>query len=210
MTNPIYVVIGATLAALIAGFFSYVNLVSAKENKVSEFRLAWIDGLREEVASYTAGIQDLAFMERMRTNWTDADYSDESNETRNIKWHVETRESHCLVVSSLSKIQLRLNPRHVEEKPDGHEARLMKALEDARNAFNDERYDDAITASASIRAAAAPLLKTTWDDVKNGEPRYQRVRAVAERVITIGVGVVGVVGIVLVVLFAVNATCGSA
>ena len=197
MTNPIYVVIGATLAALIAGFFSYVNLVSAKENKVSEFRLAWIDGLREEVASYTAAVQDLARIERVRVEWTHEDFGDKSIEEREMNWFVETRESYVTAVSTLAKIQLRFNPRHVAKKADGPEANLMKALESARSAFNDARYDAAMEASSAIRLAAAPLLKSTWDDVKNGELRYQRVRNAAQRVILGGVGILGLVAIII-------------
>ncbi len=55
----IFIAFGVISAALLAGFFSFLNLVSTKENKVSEFRLSWIDGLREEIASYTAAVQDL-------------------------------------------------------------------------------------------------------------------------------------------------------
>jgi hypothetical protein len=204
MSNPTFIVLGAALAALIAGFFSYVNLVSLKENKVSEFRLAWIDGLREEVASYTAAIQHLARMERTRHEWTDSDYGDESNEVRDMKWFSETQDSYLAVVSSLTKIQLRLNPRHIAERPQGPEACLMRALEEARAAFNNAQFDEAIKASGSIRIAAAPLLKSTWDDVKNGEPRYRRVRQIAQQVITSGVGLLATVAIAIVVLAAVT------
>jgi len=186
MSNPTFLVLGAILAALIAGFFSYVNLISAKENKVSEFRLAWIDGLREEIASYTAAVQDLARVEKIRNDWTDSDFATQSIEERDIKWLTDTRDSYLSVVSALTRIQLRLNPKHILERPNGHEAKLMSALEEARNAFNTGEFDAAIAASANIRAAAAPLLKSTWDSVKNGELRYRRIRNTAHQVITTG------------------------
>jgi len=40
------IVFGTVLAALIAGVFSYFNLVNSKEQKVSEFRQAWNNSLR--------------------------------------------------------------------------------------------------------------------------------------------------------------------
>lgn len=46
--------IGSISAALIGAFIGYLGLVIAKENKVSEFRQAWIDGLRKEVAEVVA------------------------------------------------------------------------------------------------------------------------------------------------------------
>lgn len=38
------------LGATIAAFFSFVTLISSKENKVSEFRLAWANQLRDEIS----------------------------------------------------------------------------------------------------------------------------------------------------------------
>lgn len=40
------VAIGGVVTALVAGAFSFVNLTLNKEQKTSEFRQAWIDGLR--------------------------------------------------------------------------------------------------------------------------------------------------------------------
>ena len=45
------IAVGAIGAALIAGVVSLLGLVISKEQKVSEFRQAWIDALRSDVAS---------------------------------------------------------------------------------------------------------------------------------------------------------------
>ncbi len=42
---------GTIIAAVIAAVISLLGLIISKENKVSEFRQAWIDSLREEVAA---------------------------------------------------------------------------------------------------------------------------------------------------------------
>jgi hypothetical protein len=50
------VAFGTSVAGLITSILSFVTFVSAKENKVSEFRVSWIDGLRNEIASYTSAV----------------------------------------------------------------------------------------------------------------------------------------------------------
>ncbi len=171
-----YAALGALLAALVAGFFSFSNLVSAKENKVSEFRLAWINGLRDEIAIFTAAIQELSRIERLRDDLDIEDQEEISNEERERTWLRETREPYRNVVESLTRIQLRLNPKHIEESPEGPESKLMTQIRDARANFNAGNYDKAFQSCEEIRLAAAPLLKSTWDLVKNGEPGYRHIR----------------------------------
>ncbi|MEE4675703.1 hypothetical protein V2K57_13305 [Pseudomonas alliivorans] len=56
----VYIAFRVITAALFTGFFSIMNMVSAKENNVSKFRLAWIDGMRNEIAEYTAAAQEIS------------------------------------------------------------------------------------------------------------------------------------------------------
>ena len=46
--------IAAVIAALIAAVISFISLISSKEEKVSEFRQAWIDSIREEMSCFIA------------------------------------------------------------------------------------------------------------------------------------------------------------
>lgn len=195
----LYVSFGAVLAALIAGFFSFLNLVSSKENKVSEFRLSWINGLREEIASYTAALQEAARLEDSRLSLSD-EPSDKSVEDRDIRWHEVSKDALRSVVNALTRIQLRLNPFHVRENPESYEAKLMACVLDGREKFNAGDYQAAYECSDAIRSAAAPLLKTTWDLVKNGESDYQRIRKYALRVIVIGFATLAIFVIILAAL----------
>ncbi|SFX26687.1 hypothetical protein SAMN03159316_1343 [Pseudomonas sp. NFR02] len=174
----VYVALGAIVAALLAGFFSYVNLVSAKENKVSEFRLAWTDGLREEVASFTAAIQVLAkheetFMDLRQYKWPDVSEYD-----LEVKWIEKSELLFSQCIENMSKIHLRLNPDHIK-KPNGLESKLMDALRLSRDCFNDGDYAGALDGCGAIRNTAAPLLKQTWETVKLGEPGYRKIRKYA-------------------------------
>lgn len=174
----VYVALGAIIAALLAGFFSYVNLVSAKENKVSEFRLAWVDGLREEVSAFTAAIQVLAkheetFMDLRQNKWPNVSEYD-----LEVKWIEKSESLFSKCIENMSKIQLRLNPDHIKYLK-GHESKLMDALKLSRDCFNNSDYAGALDGCEAIRDTAAPLLKQTWETVKLGELGYRKIRKYA-------------------------------
>jgi len=187
----IFVAFGVVVASIIAGVFSFLNLVSSKENKVSEFRLEWINGLREEVAILISGIQELVRHQ--------VDDSEEYDLARHMEWLKQTREAYHNVINNLSRIQMRLNPKHIEENPESPEAKLMASIEHVRKLFNDEKYEEAFRSCSNIRKDAAPLLKSTWDLVKNGEPGYRRIRRITQR--TLAAGLIFVIAIPVALAF---------
>ncbi|WP_156943089.1 hypothetical protein [Pseudogulbenkiania sp. MAI-1] len=206
----IYVAIGALLAALITGFFSFLNLVSAKENKVSEFRLSWVDGLREEIASYTAAVQELVRIGRFHPDLSKDDPSDESSDERVLSWIKESKDAYDKAIENLTKIHLRLNPKHVHEHPNSPEAALMKTLQDGRDKFNEGDFNGAFDSCEAIREAAAPLLKSTWDLVKHGEPGYLNIRRRAIQIIVGGlILVMAASGVAVITAIGVNANTPS-
>lgn len=175
----IFVAFGVITAALLAGFFSFLNLVSAKENKVSEFRLAWVDGLRDEISIHTAAVQELLRIEDNNIYSQHDDLTEEESTTLKREWYKDSRETYAKVIENLTRIQLRLNKKHIENEPSSHEAILMQCLTKSRMHFNNGEYDKGYVCCDEIRNAAAPLLKSTWDLVKNGEQGYQKVRTIA-------------------------------
>lgn len=182
----IYVAFGVVAAGLLAGFFSFLNLVSAKENKVSEFRLSWVDGLRDEVATYTAAVQDLV---RIESRYVELDFS---QYTPKELWEIDqqirndSRDSFVKSIESLSKIQLRLNHEHIDNNKKSHEAVLMSLINEAKKCFNEGDYTGAAARCVDIRKAAAPLLKSTWNLVKGGEDEYKKIRTTAQAIIKYG------------------------
>lgn len=184
--STVFVAFGVITAALLAGFFSFLNLISAKENKVSEFRLAWVDGLREEISIYTAAVQELVRVDGNGLYHYEEDEEKISSSELSREWFIETRDAYARVGESLSKIQLRLNPKHIKEYPDGHEAKLMSSILETRDLFNKGYYAEASLFCVDIRDAAAPLLKKTWDQVKKGELGFRIIRASALAIIFLG------------------------
>lgn len=184
--STIYVAFGVITAALLAGFFSFLNLISAKENKVSEFRLAWVDGLREEISIYTAAVQELVRVDGQELYTHNGKTETLTVHELNREWYIETREVYARVIESLTKIQLRINPKHIEENPTGPEAKLMSSILETRDLFNKGYYEESSLFCIDIRNAATPLLKKTWDQVKKGEPGYRIIRAGALAIIVAG------------------------
>lgn len=187
--GTVYVAIGAIIAALLTGFFSFLNLVSSKENKVSEFRLAWIDGLRDEIAIFTAAVQELLRIEGIRTELELGQLIESSREEAESKWIESTKDAFTRSIESMARIQMRLNPKHILEDEKSHEAILMGLINNARDQFNEANYEEAYKCCLDIRNAAAPLLKSTWDLVKQGEPDYKQIRETALRTIKTGIAV---------------------
>lgn len=69
---------GVMFAAIVGGFFSFVSLISSKEQKVSEFRQQWIDGLRDELSTLFSSARALcrAMEETRSPNTEDEDIQD--------------------------------------------------------------------------------------------------------------------------------------
>jgi hypothetical protein len=70
--------IATVVAALITAIISFVNLTLSKEQKTSEFRQAWIDGLRGDLAIFFSSARALCrTMEETRSPiTTDEDIQD--------------------------------------------------------------------------------------------------------------------------------------
>jgi len=190
----VYVAFGVIIAALLTGVFSIMNMVSSKENKVSEFRLAWVDGLRSEIAEYTSAAQELSRAYKSDRFKPLKMHSNIEAHQLQIESYKETRDAYARATENLTKIQLRLNPVQIEKEPESHEAKLMDAVLRARKIGGYE-FSEVLQICNEIRLAAAPILKSTWNSVKRGEPAYRRFRIVAIATVLIGFNAVMGAGI---------------
>jgi len=100
--------IGAVTAALIAGFFSYINLVSAKEQKISEFRQAWIDDLRDAICKYIASLSYLASLYKVNAEIQDG-------KKQRFEMLESVRELYERVNESYNSIILRVNDKETDD-----------------------------------------------------------------------------------------------
>ncbi|MBS3927686.1 MAG: hypothetical protein KGZ65_03740 [Sphingomonadales bacterium] len=56
MDPKLYMAIGPIIAAIIGAVVTLASLIISKESKLSEFRQAWIDSLRQEIADLLSNI----------------------------------------------------------------------------------------------------------------------------------------------------------
>ena len=68
--------VGAVGAAVVAGLVSVLGLIISKEQKVSEFRQAWIDELRKCLISYLVNITAIGDVLRLKTAGSSTDVKD--------------------------------------------------------------------------------------------------------------------------------------
>lgn len=148
---------GAVGAALIAAVVSVVGLILAKEQKVSEFRQAWIDALRHEISVYLSSVTDIS-------NKLSVDYKDKQKKIESLAAPYQKLNEASF------NIKLRLNPDEAES------SNVIKAMDNIESAFDDDK--DIVGESIQhlekeLLKKAKILLKKEWKRVKDGEATYQ-------------------------------------
>jgi hypothetical protein len=168
---PLLVPLGAILAACITGAISFFTLMLAKEQKVSEFRQAWIDAFRSELAEFAGHARQIA-LEQVPVNFMPSSSTLETlermtEESRRPDPHHESRQR---MAQAYYALRLRLNP----EEGD-HEA-LLKHLDAVSRALNTRstREVGTIAELDAMSQVAQTVLKREWNRVKAGEPAFRR------------------------------------
>lgn len=163
--------IATIIAALIAAAISFVNLTLTKEQKTSEFRQAWIDALRQDLATFFATSRAFARANQELQHFGagaqgGAPLSFTEQKISDLRYQIaETRY----------RIQLRLNPK----EPEHIELlRLMQAaIDKQQSALASPNSTDAVLLAVERAADFAPqILKTEWERVKKGELAFRVAR----------------------------------
>jgi hypothetical protein len=164
--------IATVIAALIAAAVSFVNLTLNKEQKTSEFRQAWIDGLREDLASFFACARAFArAAEELKVFGSNG----ATGGTYLAITAEKVSEIRFQVAETRYRIQLRLNPKEAEHK---ELLRLMQVAIEAQQSVLQGKGDTVSTLRAIETAAefAPQILKTEWERVKKGEFAFRAAR----------------------------------
>lgn len=168
---------GPITAALIAGIISFTITVLAKDQKTSEFRQAWIDGLRSDVSDFAGTAHSMASFAALK-----------QKDGESIKDYLLGRHDDITKMESLSvKIRLRLNPvEHVE---------IIKILDFFRvnEAASRHQIDHA---AFELVEKVQGVLKSEWNRVKRGELSFRLLKAVS-----LGFFVFGMVNLFAVMIY---------
>ena len=165
--TPLIPVVGTVAAALVAGGIARANLIASKETKVSEFRQAWINALRDDLAALFSNVRTLTrALQEYRQPAT----------ARNVEFGIDkskiTEVRHG-AAETHHRIRLRLNAA----QPDHKELlRLLTEMMTAQQVYMAKYEADVDKAIAAVEAAAdyaSEVLKTEWETVKLGEMAYR-------------------------------------
>src|ERR1035437_480359 len=168
-------VAGSIIAAVIAGIISLLGLIISKETKVSEFRQAWIDSLRAEVAAVITHAQAVhgAYL---------AKFIDKPTLWQNV------REDCVGLNEAWAKVKLRLNPREPKSTD------ILSALEEHESVFQPDKdqpdkepaFENLDAAEKKLLAATKIVLREEWRRVKWGEPMYRGATLFAGVLVIVG------------------------
>lgn len=149
------------VAGVLAAFVALMTIIITKEQKVSEFRQAWINAFRDDLAEAISAASTLTII-----------LQEDLPEERGEKYKEWAR-----FTASLSRIELRLN---MSEDPHRKIEQCIRRAESVVRAmeFAPENYVPAewITLQSDVVVASQTLLKIEWDRVKAGEPLYRLTR----------------------------------
>lgn len=163
--------IATLVAALITAAVSFVSLTLTKEQKTSDFRQAWIDGLRSELASFLAAAR--AFARAVEVlNMYGPEYKDKTVLRISDEKIGDLRYQ---AAESLCKIQLRLNPDEAEHR---ELLRLLREAISKQNKMltNGTGIEETMKAIERASEYAQPVLKREWERVKSGELPFRIAR----------------------------------
>ncbi|RMA63083.1 hypothetical protein C8C96_4160 [Acidovorax sp. 100] len=145
--------IGSIAAAVIGAFFAFIGLVIAKESKVSEFRQAWIDELRTEIALVIAALNNLRGISVVQI-------------PSQLEAFKLTESFFMEANKASSAIKLRLNPNEERCK---EVLRLLNNLESLHMKGFPIDIQACRKCEDDLLAASQLLLKAEWRRVRTGE-----------------------------------------
>jgi hypothetical protein len=183
MTPQTLIAIGAVTAALIAGFFSFLNLIISKEQKVSEFRQDWINNLRDEISQYISAITFLAKTHLIKSK---------NGEAHDLEYANAISQHYDNASRAYTSIILRVNPEDKDLRLRKLNNELLDNIESVRNAVREGQYADALNLSDELPKLARPILKHEWERVKSGERLYKLSRFFAALILVSGLVMSGV------------------
>jgi hypothetical protein len=167
--------IGAALAAAITATASFVSLMVSKEQKISEFRQAWIDSLRSELAEFSSNARRISSEEHpinlKAIGGTFIDSIEANNEE--IMRPDQFHENRLCMAQAYYAIRLRLNP------DENDHTSILQGMDEVytvlANTNGTIRFSKTVEALDNLAIQTQRGLKREWLRVKEGEPGYRRV-----------------------------------
>ncbi|WP_406871023.1 hypothetical protein ABEB22_05670 [Thioclava sp. 'Guangxiensis'] len=155
--------VGAVGAAIIAGLISIIGLVISKEQKISEFRQAWINDLRQCLSDYLVQINAVCDATRLK------------NKGNTIAPDKQL-DLHIKLNSANHGIRFRINET---EAPAKEILASMARFEELAMSGGDLTPENIRKIEDDFIRDASKLLKLEWKRVKRGEASYLFIKRAA-------------------------------
>lgn len=168
-------------AALVAGFFAFMNLIASKENKVSEFRQEWVNSLRNSISCY---ISSLTYLSTLYSHYAKASEPKKSK----LDMARDVEDVYAKANESYNDIIFRVNENEKNKKAKEINSSFLTALQETRQFYNQNEFPEARKACDPLREATKPLLKLEWVRVKRGELNYRISKYFSILVLLTGLG----------------------
>ncbi|MDP5146036.1 hypothetical protein ORI98_06250 [Shewanella sp. ULN5] len=172
LTPAVVGAIAVITAAFIGLIVAVTSAVIAKEQKISEFRQAWIDALRNDIAELTA-LAFSAATERSKI-FTLEESKIELPKLKN-ETYTKIIELVGLVTKTSTLIRLRLNTKSEHQEFISEINTLLHLLKSID--FSGQQDFQQID---KIQKVAHHILKNEWEVVKKGEKHFVRFRDFGE------------------------------
>lgn len=174
--------LGAILAAAIAGGFSILGLIIAKEQKISDFRRDWVEELRADIARFLANASLIyAMMERSPPDVSVAEAM------------TVFREQLVAMFEASSRIRLKM------DDTDPVTAPILETLRRFEGWVHDGAPPPVASRAALERLLfeqSRVLMRREWHRVRRGEAVYRTAKAVAMAATGVAVAALLAVGAV--------------
>lgn len=201
LPDTVFITFGVVVAAIIAGVFSYINLVSVKESKISEFRQNWINELRKEIASYISSVRGLI------QNISNDNYG--KGQANSMAAKFNHAELYNEVLNSKTSILLRINDKEEDPKKQVINDKCLVLVEEIYNDFEGAKFGLAEEKIESLIENSRKLLKYEWNRARDGEKAYTDAKKNAVNMIRVSKYLLIAFPIIVIGLFIIEATSNT-
>ena len=185
------IAIGAVIAAAITGVIALLGLTISKESKVSEFRQAWIDALRSDIASLVTSVH--AIHDAVQATDLGVSFSGGGGAGAPVvvRDHLEiwkaVRDDWNTANRTVTAIRLRVNPVESEDL-----LILLTKFEDEIQPGKPVSKENLTALEKELVSVAQKLLKREWTVVRDGEPVYRLTKWITLGAVSISLFVLAV------------------
>lgn len=159
-----WIPLGAITATLIAGLISFVNVLIAKDEKITAFRQEWINSVRVEIARMVAFASTISSLRHV------IDAKQEKANSRDdalIEMGAVLKTQTMQFNECRNRVRLYLNPIENKEL-----VKNIESLHSASKISSDVDHQQLKELCENVLAETAAILKTEWIRVKRGERSY--------------------------------------